>query len=185
MCGIWGYNTTDYKSLDLHWVEQIIKKADERGGHSYGVYGITKNNKHIVLKQDGRANIKTIMKLLKNCVVAIGQSRLATSGNLDLVNTQPLLVKNMVIVHNGNILDYKKIMQNYNYNPVTNLDTEALVPIIKNNDLKNSNIVGSVLYLTLKEYSYTLEDYCYNLPLIKKTKNNNIYYCSKKWLETY
>ena len=190
MCGIWGYKTNDYKTLNKEWIKDIINKADERGGHSYGFYGIKSNGEHVTFKEEGRARTGLIMEMIKNCVVVIGQSRLATSGKINLFNSQPLQTKDNVIVHNGNILDYKNIMNKYNYTPHTELDTEAIIPLLNNHKLKDISIKGSFLHLKLKEYDWSLKYYSNGLPLIKvkehhKTKIINEYYCSKKWLGKY
>ena len=184
MCGIWGFDVSKSGMWDEDFVEDMIKRADERGGHSYGFYGIKANGEHIYFKEEGRARPLLIMELIKDCVVVIGQSRLATSGGIDLFNAQPLVTKDYAIVHNGNIENYKAIMEYYKYRPTTELDTEALVPVMRSGD--EINVKGSYLALKLEEYEWVLKYYTHGLPLVQARIELapdviNEYFCSKEW----
>lgn len=183
MCGIWGFNCRESGKVNFDHVENMIRRADERGGHSYGVYGITANGKHVSFKSEGRANPVLILEIIKNCVVAIGHSRLASSASIDLFNSQPVVTKDVILVHNGNIDNHESILNEYNYSPVTNLDSEAIVPMLKAGKI---DIYGTFLALKLTEYDHEFIYYSGGLPLhymserVKPDQTNH-YYCSKEW----
>lgn len=178
MCGIWGFNI-EKKGFNRKWVESMIKRADERGGHSYGLYGIKSNGKHLQFKEEGRANCELILDMIKDCIAVIGQSRLASSASIDLFNTQPIIDQEYVVVHNGNIPKHKEIMWKYNYTPKTDLDSEALVPMIKKGKY---DIDGAFLALKIMEYDFKFLYYSNKLPLISANDGKGgQYYCSKEW----
>jgi predicted glutamine amidotransferase len=160
-------------------VSELISLADDRGGHSYGIYAIRNDNTHFVFKSHGRSDIGLLLSMIKNCQTVIGHSRLATSGDLNLLDTQPIVNKNDVIVHNGNIPFAEVVYKLYNYTPVTNNDSEALIPMI--NDGEEISIEGAFLHLKLDYGSHKLTSYENHLPLYQKTINETTYYCSKKW----
>lgn len=182
MCGIWGFNSKDGKGFNEKHVEAMIKRADERGGHSYGFYGIKKNGKHIYFKEEGRAKPVLIMEMIKDCIAVIGQSRLASSASIDLFNSQPLVQSDYVVVHNGNIPNYQEIMSEANYTPYSDLDSEAIIPLLRKGAL---NITGSVLAFKISEYDFNFIYYSNCLPLVKLTEGEVDYYCSKQWVQKY
>lgn len=174
MCGIWGFEGTP----EVHQLKQIILRADERGGHGFGFFGITKNNQHIYHVSHGRVDLDLLIKMARKCIVGIGHSRLVTSGDMQIMNSQPVLGDGAVVVHNGNIKDYKTIMYRLGYTPRTNLDSEALIPMIKNN---MADIDGSFLAIQYSKYDFKFLGYNRNFPLVHKKFKNTDYYCSKSW----
>tara|TARA_R100000808_G_C2138973_1_gene146957 strand:- start:1370 stop:1909 length:540 start_codon:yes stop_codon:yes gene_type:complete len=177
MCGIWGFENRSNK-IDIAILKETIRNADERGGHAFGFYGITKAYKHILFKKEGRADVDLLTSIAKDCLVGIGQCRLATMGGRDLVDSQPLVFKDYIIVHNGNIENSNLVMSKYNYNPVTGNDTEAILPMLRNNEV---NLKGAFMAIGVKYMDYRFISYNSGMPLYKKTNNGVEYYCSKKW----
>lgn len=176
MCGVWGFDTNGFK-VDAGILKTIVELADERGGHSYGFFGIVEN-KVKMYKESGRANSELISRMAENCSVAIGHSRLATFGGRGLENTQPLVLDSYAIAHNGNILDYKEIMHAANYKPKTDVDSEALQVLLQNNTY---DIDGVFLAIELKSENKKIISHSKNLPLFIETIKGVTYYCSKKW----
>jgi glucosamine 6-phosphate synthetase-like amidotransferase/phosphosugar isomerase protein len=175
MCGIWAFDgKPTYKTLI-----QIISKADERGGHGYGFFGVTKKNEHIYIVSHGRPDIEGIAMIAMDCEMAIGHSRLITGGDYQIINSQPVLGDGLAIVHNGNIEDHADIMKRYEYVPRTTLDSEALIPLIKNfNAALPQTAWVAIRY---SKYKSQLLAYNHGLPLYTKRMNNTTYYCSKQW----
>lgn len=174
MCGIWGFEGKP----DEYQLKGIITRADERGGHGYGFFGITANDQHIYHVSHGRVDVDLLVNLASRCIVGIGHSRLVTSGDMQIMNSQPVLGDGVAVVHNGNIKEYKMIMYSLGYQPRTNLDSEALIPMIKKNVAK---IKGTYLAIEYTKYSYKFTGYQKQLPLIHHKFISTDYYCSKEW----
>jgi glucosamine 6-phosphate synthetase-like amidotransferase/phosphosugar isomerase protein len=174
MCGIWGFSGRP-KAAHL---KAIIKRADERGGHGFGFFGITKDNRHIYHVSHGRVDVDLLVRLACQCEIGIGHSRLVTSGDMQVMNSQPVLGDGMVVVHNGNIENHRRIMYKLGYEPRTNLDSEALIPMIKN-DMADIN--GSYLCISYDRYEHELKAYNKTLPLEHQRHGDTNYYCSKTW----
>lgn len=178
MCGIWGFNSNG--KVDLTIVQEIIEKADERGGHSFGVFGLKQNGDQFCYKAQGRSDVSFLVDLVKDAKVVIGHSRLATSGDHSIFNSQPIVTLDGVLVHNGNIPFSELIYKLYDYHPVTNNDSEALIPMILD-DQDVIEIDGAFLFLKIDYTSYELIKYNSGLPLYETELNEVTYYCSKKW----
>jgi glucosamine 6-phosphate synthetase-like amidotransferase/phosphosugar isomerase protein len=180
MCGVWGFDNRG--TLDLTVVKEIIERADERGGHSYGIFGLKQNGDQFCYKSHGRSNSDLILNLVKDARVVIGHSRLATSGDLNLFNSQPIVTTDGVLVHNGNIPMSDLIYERYGYRPSTNNDSEALIPMILNKE-SIDNIEGAFLFLKIDYTSHELIKYNSGLPLFEEQIKDVTYYCSKKWVK--
>mgnify|MGYP001599499096 CR=1 FL=1 len=178
MCGIWGFNGKP----EVAHLRAIIKRADERGGHGFGFFGITKSNNHIYHVSHGRVDIDLLIGFANKCDIGIGHSRLVTSGDMQIINSQPVLGDGIAVVHNGNINDYIEIMNSLRYQPRTRLDSEALIPMIKNNA---TNINGAYLAIQYNRYDHKLIAYNRILPLKHQRHKETDYYCSKIWQVQY
>lgn len=174
MCGIWGFEGKP----EVRHLRAIIKRADERGGHGFGFFGITKDNRHIYHVSHGRVDIDLLVNLAKQCDVGIGHSRLVTSGDMQIMNSQPVLGDGMAVVHNGNIHNHLRIMYTLGYTPRTTLDSEALIPMIKSG---NADIDGAYLAIEYDRYDHQLKSYNRTLPLVHQRHKETDYYCSKTW----
>lgn len=174
MCGIWAFEGKP----NIREVATIIERADERGGHGYGIFGIRPDNMHIYLVAHGRPDPQELARLVSDCSLCIGHSRLITGGDYQIANSQPVLGDGIAIVHNGNIENHQAIMAELGYTPRTSLDSEALIPLIEH---FRANITGAWIAIRYTKYSARLMAYNDGLPLYTKRKNNTIYYCSKQW----
>lgn len=186
MCGIWGFSG----KFNADQLRAIIELADERGGHSFGVYGIHKSGRHLVFKADGRADPDTILQLLEGCIIGVGQSRLATSGDRSMRSTQPVYDKKGVAVHNGHIHDLDKVARGFGYDQSPDLDSEVILglhveqdPMTKKAFHRRAGEIGDSAYIYLHLPTRQIISYSKKNPLY--TNEGEIaectYWCSKEW----
>ena len=118
MCGLFGF----VGRPDMDVLRAIAVEAAARGPHAWGFaadlgvvkgLGSLRNNLH---RLDGLASASW----------CIGNARMATFGAVDTSDSQPITVRGVSVVHNGNIYAAPAIMQRLGYMPATGSDTEAL-----------------------------------------------------------
>lgn len=176
MCGLWGFEGKP----NVNDLREIIRRADERGGHGYGFFGITKEGKHVYHVSHGRVNVDLLVTLAKGCVIGVGHSRLITGGDYQILNSQPVVGDGIVLVHNGNIENHREIMRHYGYEPRTSLDSEALIPLIEN-EMDHICLDAAFIAIKFTKYENQLIIYAKSLPLVSHTTQGTKYYCSKEW----
>ena len=138
MCGIFGQISKDRVNKKNLLV--LAKHAKQRGVDSSGLIHF-QNSEYQVDKAD-----KDIEKLLSqvnpyNSNIVLGHSRLITNG---LNDNQPVIKKNLCVIHNGIITNEKEIWENLKYeNKELNIDTEVIVALA-NNYLKNKKDISEI-----------------------------------------
>ena len=123
MCGIFGFIGPD--DLDSSSAKELVKHAQQRGRDSSGM---------VIHGADGyhayRADIR-VDKLLKRIPplghLFFGHSRLVTNGTAD---NQPVMREQIVVLHNGIIVNEEAVWQQLGKTPDLAIDTEAIPAII-------------------------------------------------------
>ena len=152
MCGITGY-------LGFREAYPIVinglQRLEYRGYDSAGIV-ITSNDKSKLFKTKGKvSDLKKIAK--KNNLegnLALGHTRWATHGVPNNENSHPHLSNsgNLVIVHNGIIENYdtiKKELIKRGYTFHSDTDTEVLINLIEEVQIKNNCKLGKAVQLAL------------------------------------
>jgi glutamine---fructose-6-phosphate transaminase (isomerizing) len=158
MCGIVGYIG---KRNSLPIIIEGLKRLEYRGYDSAGVSIINDKDEIISFKQAGKVNkleeALDVDKFQGN--IGIGHTRWATHGVPNDTNAHPHydMDKNIMIVHNGIIENYKLIKNRLieeKYTFTTDTDTEILANLI-NYHHKNTNDFETAVRLALLEVEGT------------------------------
>ena len=132
MCGIFCVNSI--KKIKNR-VVQGLQFLEYRGYDSAGVAFIDQD-KFTIIKSLGQ--VSNLNKKVKNIDndgnIAIGHTRWATHGKVELINTHPISYNNIAVVHNGIIENYQAIknkLVKLNYKFHSNTDTEVIIHLIQ------------------------------------------------------
>lgn len=184
MCGLFGFKG---KYPDMKLLKHIGFLASTRGGHSFGFVWKEGNKLSGNWQEGSLENHLGSLNRFKNYKGPIvGHCRLATTGNYaDTKSSQPLIYKNLVIAHNGNVYNWKEIFKAYKWRSRFNIDSEAFIPSLLYNNLdifrSLEEIQDSPMALSvLTERRLILVSRGQPLYLKEET-NDNIYYCSRRF----
>lgn len=170
MCGITGY-------LGFREAYPIVinglQRLEYRGYDSAGIVLTSEKEKLKLFKTKGKvAQLKKIAT--KNDItgnLALGHTRWATHGIPNTENSHPHLSNsgNLVIVHNGIIENYdtiKKELIKRGYTFKSDTDTEVLINLIEEVQLKNNCKLGKAVQLALTNVvgAYAIAVYDINKP---------------------
>ncbi len=196
MCGISGIISNDNILYHLYY---SLFHLQHRGQDSCGMV-LIRDDKYTIIKREGL--VKNLYNDLDNNIynIGIGHVRYKTSGVLSLNQTQPFIIDNISLCHNGNIYNYKEIenyiLKKYNKLVSYNNDSELLLKLfyyeLENKDLNNNNIKNIILNISnICKGSYSviimIKDYgliCFKdkygiRPLIYGKNDNGYIVCSE------
>ena len=161
MCGIFGLTVSQRTQLPNDKIEKILKSlfelSESRGKEASGVAFKTvsgikilksglsssqlfKSQEFISIKNDSLNEISQVISI-------IGHSRLVTNGRASLnINNQPVTLDSLVCIHNGIITNDKDISDEIKHTPISDLDTEPFINMIKR--YSSSMDLSSAIYNT-------------------------------------
>lgn len=145
MCGIFGLmvnnKSTKDSQLIIKSISTLFKLSESRGKEAAGISiksagGIRLYKRPISASKmicEGEYHRFLESSLMTDSFLCIGHSRLATNGAKDSYeNNQPVVVDQLVGVHNGIICNVKELLQNNPHlSPKSDLDSEILFQLIE------------------------------------------------------
>lgn len=133
MCGIFGlFTESGVKTNDL---KALAKHARQRGSDSSGV--VYFKNKYIVEKAD--FDIKRLLNNVdaSSSTFVMGHSRLITNG---LVDNQPVIKNDVVVIHNGIIVNDSEIWRETGLKRTLEIDTEIIAALTEKHLLSGGDL---------------------------------------------
>jgi asparagine synthase (glutamine-hydrolysing) len=130
-------------------------------------------------KSRGPENSK--VEIINNNLI-LGFHRLAING-LNNNSMQPLNINGVILICNGEIYNYKQIYSNLNYEPVTESDCEAIIPLYKKYGIKYTlqnldGVFSFILFDVDKKCGYIARDPFGVRPLYFGLNKEKIYFSS-------
>ncbi|MBU79193.1 MAG: glucosamine 6-phosphate synthetase [Flavobacteriales bacterium] len=125
MCGIFGAFTI--RSINKNLIKKLAIHSEQRGIDSSGICFIQNSNFKVV-KADFR--LKKLLKKyeIKSTSLIAGHSRLVTDGMED---NQPVVSENVVVLHNGIIVNHDQIWHRINRERKLEIDTEIINALVE------------------------------------------------------
>ena len=145
MCGIFGY----FNLNDSEVFYDIGKYSETRGKEASGYININQGKQQVQkfpLPFSDNLVKKNILssQLNKNGNTLIGHTRLKTHGDEGLeINNQPVISNKISVVHNGILVNYSDLVEEYKLNVVSELDSEV-IPLLISHHLEKNNLLISL-----------------------------------------
>ena len=145
MCGIFGY----FNLNDSEVFYDIGKYSETRGKEASGYININQGKQQVQkfpLPFSDNLVKKNILssQLNKNGNTLIGHTRLKTHGDEGLeINNQPVISNKISVVHNGILVNYSDLIEEYKLNVVSELDSEV-IPLLISHHLEKNNLLISL-----------------------------------------
>jgi len=155
-----------------------------------GIFALLHNKKEILnmdlisnnfMKGKSRGPESSKFEIINDRLI-LGFHRLAING-LNNTSMQPLNIDGVFLICNGEIYNYKQIYSNLNYNPVTESDCEAIIPLYKKYGIKYTlqnldGVFSFILFDVNKNEGYIARDPFGVRPLYMGIQNNCFYFSS-------
>jgi len=123
MCGIFGQ--VSKMKVNKENLYEVVKHSEQRGIDSSGLIQF-KNDVYEIDRAD--FNIEKLLRKVKpfDSKIVLGHSRLITNG---LEDNQPVVYEDVIAIHNGIIVNEKKIWEQLSIPRKLKIDSEAIVAI--------------------------------------------------------
>lgn len=175
MCGIFGWVNFNNKSLSKNKSVflKLNKLSTRRGKDASGVWTWNERETNsLVLPVSGHKLVKTIefrkgiSPSFKEAKIILGHNRLATNGGADdLKNNQPIVINDLVLAHNGIVVNSDYLANLFNTKKHES-DSMVLAEILLKLKKENKSLKKSIQYLS-RNILGTL-----NLILVEKMNDN-------------
>ncbi len=186
MCGIFGV-FADQK-LNKNQIKKIALHSEQRGVDSSGLCFI-KDEVFKIIKADFRLKNLLNQEVITSTPLIAGHSRLVTDGMDD---NQPVVTENVVVLHNGIIVNHLDLWKTINEERLLEIDTEIINALTENflkyeNDLeklsnslllKCKGVLSAAIFLPKKGKLILLSN---NGSLYVGKKNELNYFASEKY----
>ncbi|MBN1299693.1 MAG: hypothetical protein JW995_00620 [Melioribacteraceae bacterium] len=197
MCGIFGLTLKNNDKFDSGSAIRIIKDlfllSESRGKEASGIAVMSEEDISILksqltakkfIKTDSFNSLINSYNSTNKFNAIIGHSRLVTSGyeHIDS-NNQPVSNDDIVTVHNGIIVNHKKIFHEINAVPKTELDSEIIPAFISNSINSGKSYLDSIvlLFRIIKGMTSVALLSSKNRYLVLATNNGSLYYAINKY----
>ncbi|MBP6754791.1 MAG: glucosamine 6-phosphate synthetase [Bacteroidia bacterium] len=143
MCGIFGV-ISKVKVNQKH-LQSLANHARQRGKDSSGLC-LYKDDSYKVIRADYDINKLLINSNISNSNIIFGHSRLITNG---LFDNQPVVRDEIILVHNGIIVNEDEIWKNINVKRQFEIDSETIIALALDHLSKGKDLE------TLSEYIFS------------------------------
>jgi glucosamine 6-phosphate synthetase-like amidotransferase/phosphosugar isomerase protein len=128
MCGVFGFVSHKGGKPNLKTLQRIALATERRGPHAFGFAWIDRRRRIKCYKQTARVSDRLgLLGLAADARMLIGHCRFATQGSpADNINNHPHPADGGSIVHNGQVRDYRRLVDAYDLYPVSACDSEVL-----------------------------------------------------------
>ncbi len=145
MCGIFG----NFNINEANIFYDLGKYSETRGKEASGFVAVS--GSHQVIKKFPVPFSNKIVReniindeLFSDRVSFIGHTRLKTHGNEEVEeNNQPVTCEDISVVHNGIVVNYQEIFEDFDLEPTGEVDSEV-IPLLMNHFLKEFNLIDSM-----------------------------------------
>lgn len=189
MCGIFGYNSVrpiGNKTKDI--VDQLFLLSESRGKEASGCV-LNDGNKinyfkapipasELIKSSIYKKEFSKFLNSNENYRSVIGHSRLVTNGSEDnSQNNQPVVKDELILIHNGIVVNYEQLWEEVSNESIPELDTEVIPELIYHYK-KDSNYLDSVVKTmnAIKGMTSIALMNSTSNDLVLATNNGSIYY---------
>ncbi len=191
MCGIFGFHSLkNNDSQTIQITKKLFELSESRGKEASGI-ALMQNQSITLIKSPEPASKLVQSTLFKNKIEIpiknisilslIGHSRLVTNGyENNPKNNQPVFKNDLTLIHNGIIVNYQEIRNQFNLNNIeSELDTEVLSDLIAYYQLKGLQLTQAILkaYQSIKGMASIAVFSQNKEELNLATNNGSLYFC--------
>jgi len=128
MCGVFGFVSRDGGRLNLEALGRVAQATERRGPHAFGFAWIDRRGRVKAYKQTGRITDHLgLLAMAADARMLVGHCRFATQGSpADNINNHPHPADGGWLVHNGQVRNYRQLVDAFGLSPVSACDSEVL-----------------------------------------------------------
>jgi glucosamine 6-phosphate synthetase-like amidotransferase/phosphosugar isomerase protein len=133
MCGVFGFVSRNKGRVDPKVLQRVAQVTKRRGPHAFGSAWIDRHGRLKCYKQTGRTSDHLgLLLMAADARMLIGHCRYATQGSpADNINNHPHPADGGWFVHNGQIRNYRQLVDTFDLSPVSACDSEVLGLLIE------------------------------------------------------